>query len=178
MRAVLRVAKADAPKEAGRGVMLCLVPPLEVAQALALPGGLPPRELHLTLAYLGKLGEGVTPEALARLMPAARFLAAMMPPLEARVSGLGRFSLPGGDAFYASVDHPRLPEFRRVWVELCQRLGAPPVLNHGFTPHITLSYLTPAAPQPLQRLEPLACRFDSVQLWAGEGREVFWLGRG
>lgn len=153
-----------------QGVMVCLRPPASLARTLALPGGEPAEELHVTLAYLGKIPD-LDPAALRYLPEALGAWAARHDPLDGVLSGVGRFSIPSKDAFYVSAD---LPGANRLYLSLCSTLdavGVPPSRAHGFTPHMTLAYLDAEEPNPLTRLAPSwPVRFGDVQLWQGGRR--------
>jgi 2'-5' RNA ligase len=133
-------AKAkESISEVSAGVMVALVPPAEVAASLAVEGGLPVEELHVTLAYLGQ--DIDDPEALATLVQA---WALATPPLECSISGIGVFApTVGSDGLpvtYASVDCADLPAARQRLVDLLTASGQPVATTHGFTPHMTLAY--------------------------------------
>ncbi|MGK5529354.1 phage portal protein [Streptomyces sp. URMC 129] len=145
-----RVA-GDVPQDAA---MVALFPPAAVARELAVPGGLPPEDLHVTLAYLG---EGLSEEQLATASVVVAGVAAQHGQLDGTVGGLGHFP-PGEDGmvpYFATVGVPRLAELRHRLVEALEGAGVPVANSHGFTPHMTLTYLpeaeeAPAPPAPAQ----------------------------
>ena len=148
------------------GSMLALYPPPELAAELALPGGLPVDELHLTLAYTGHAVD-VDPDALAT---AARTLAARGP-VDAMVSGHARFTGGDkGDVVVALVDSAGLEDLR---VDALRELGDRGISvprEHGFTAHITLAYLPPDEPDLLDRLDARPVTFDTVSAVHGDDR--------
>lgn len=160
------------------GVMIAFFLLEEAAQRLALtpdalPGGATPtplEELHLTLAFLGKV-EGLARRKNALLAALAAF-AEQMPVLRGEVSGIGRFAGDEGDgtqALYASFDAPDLALWREQLVGHLRQAGFDPASNHGFTPHITLAYLPKHAPTPEIEVPMLALDFERLTLaWAGE----------
>lgn len=154
-------------------VMVALYPPPELAAELALQGGEAPQELHVTLAYLGRRSELAAP--LDRLAKALRLVRSA--PLSGTLGGVGRFSASastdGQDVVYASVDVPGLEDVRQALLAALDLAGAAPAAAHGFVPHLTLAYVDPAAPSPLQRLEPRPIRFTDIYLVAGEERTAF-----
>lgn len=127
-------ASVEPPDE--RGVMVALFPRLDVAEELALPGGEPADELHVTLAFLGK-GDGID---IDKLLGVVQAYAEHTAPLSGEVSGLGLFTAGPNPVTYASVDVPGLPEFRQGLVQCLEVSGFPPSQKHGFTPHMTLDY--------------------------------------
>ncbi|MEU8378695.1 2'-5' RNA ligase family protein [Streptosporangium sp. NPDC048865] len=173
-----RLVKADdvpeqshAEGEDGRpSAVIVLTLPAEVAGAVAIEGGVPVEELHVTLAYLGK---GLTAEQLAAAEGAARAAAGSVGPLAGMVGGLGVFPDYGdGVPVWAPVDVPGLEVLRQRVVDALQAAGAPVVLSHGYTPHITRAYLTEGDPLP----EPLAAipvQFHDLEfVVGGEGTPI------
>lgn len=152
------------------GAMLALM--LQAHNAAALLAQLPPAltpesDLHLTLAFLGQ-AESVAPlqeKILAALQP----VVASATPITGLISGLGRFNIGDQHPLYASFDSPALPAFRQ---QLINSLTAiiPVDQQHGFTPHITLSYLQSDAPTPDLQLPPLSLSFNTLTLAIGDQR--------
>ena len=121
-----------------KGAMVALFLPESVAKKMALPGGLDPSELHVTLAYLGEANQITDPTGLIRQVEQ---FASSQSPLKLKVGGVGQFNEENSEGkrpFYASVDSPDLPGFRQALVEA---LKIPPDTEHGFTPHVTLKYV-------------------------------------
>ncbi len=124
--------------------MVALYPPADAAEELALAGGYDPSELHVTLAFLGS-------DAVLRLDRQAveavlAPLAAALPPLTGKVSGIGRFTpeIPPGTGesewpLVALIDMPALPEFRQRLVHALGAAGIDVARDHGFCPHMTLA---------------------------------------
>lgn len=166
--------------------MVALYPTPEVAEKMAVSGGLAPDALHVTLAYLG-------PEAVLLLdreavEAAIGPLAAMSEPLEGVVAGVGRFT-PGYPAgqdpwpLYASIDLPTLPEFRQRLVHALEAAGLPVARNHGFMPHMTLAYVGTGDEADAARIlaagvEPVPLHFGDVVLAWGNERIRFPLSAG
>lgn len=142
--------------------MVCLVPSPEVADALAMPGGEPASEMHVTLAFLP---DGLTPDLRYRVEAALRILAVDSSPLDGTIAGVGRFTGGDEDAFYVSPDVPGLPELRQAVVAALVSARVNVADNHGFTPHMTVDYVAPGDPLPAQRVQSLPVRFDSLWLW-------------
>lgn len=164
------------PSKAPTGIIACLVPSNATASALALDGGEPASELHVTLAFFGTV-DTVDPQTLERLVDEMRACAENHDdPINATIGGIGRFSLPERDAFHATVDAPALLAFREEIVARAANAGLTASTAHGFTPHITLAYLDATTPNPLQRLTPIRESFTELQVWAGERRWAFTIG--
>lgn len=148
------------------GAMVALYPAPEVAVDLALPNGEPPKELHVTLAYLGKADELGDPSGV---IEAVKSWALSSPKFDGEISGYGHFVGGPDPVTYASVDLPDLPDARQALVADLDQTTAPAKRNHGFTPHITLDYgrRRPKIDQPIP-----VC-FEEVHLVWGEERYVF-----
>ncbi len=124
----------------GNSAMIALYPPPDIAKKMAVSGGEPINDLHVTLVFLGNTSE-LPPDFKERATSALKKVCAKQPPLSGEFSGIGRFVIPDGDAVYASVDVVGLSAFR---YKLCQQLeaeGVPYRKDHDFTPHCTLVYL-------------------------------------
>jgi phage-related protein (TIGR01555 family) len=172
--------KADARTDAGRGgVMIALYPPEETALSLVVPGGEPARELHLTLCCLGKLEE-FDASTLERLRGEAELLASAQSPLAGLLAGVGRFpasvSSEGLDVLWAAVDLPGLPALRDQLTRALEAAGISYSKEHGFTPHITLAYLSPEEESPLSRLGARPVSFSHLSLVMGDQRVDYPLG--
>jgi 2'-5' RNA ligase len=119
------------------GVMVALYPDPESAARIAVPGGLEPDDLHVTIAYLGT-DPVDDPTALASAIGAA---VADVGPLEGSVGGIGRFPAgPDGEPVWVPVDVPGLDRLRVAVTGALADAGRPQQSEHGFTPHMTLGY--------------------------------------
>lgn len=167
-RGLLQFKRADVTDSMNQmpdGVMVALYAPDDVASDLALEGGTPPPDMHVTLAYLGKVDEVPNPEVL---MDVVAEFAATHTPVDARISGTGRFvGNPEGDALYLSVDSPTLPELRAELVAALEAAGLNVRKDHGFTPHMTLGYLQPDEPSPIESVEPASTQFGLLSMAYG-----------
>ncbi len=166
-------AAIQAVAKNGKGVMIGLFLPKSVAEKISLVGGSDWSSMHVTLAYLGK---GIPEDEVARTVRAVKRVAAGWQQLQAKVGGLGRFSLEPKDAFYASVDGGDVTEFRAQVVSELHRMGIGFDRTHGFTPHVTLAWLDKDAWNPINRLDPVAVTFGSVFVAAGHERVEIPLG--
>lgn len=141
------VAEGDAPT-VHRGGMIALVP--AEPHALAIEGGDPEEELHLTLAYLGDDVSGWTPEQREAVHNVARSMADVGNPLEARVFAHARFNPDGGPdgdkdpcAVYLIGDGYSLAADRDLLItRLRESLGeaSMPEQHAPFVPHVTAGY--------------------------------------
>jgi len=173
-----------APAEANTGMMLAFMLDPKTANMLALPGGEPASNLHITLAYLGDMEEESENDLLRphtspfKIRAAIASIASEAMPLSGQVGGVGRFRPAEADEtpVIALVDVPGLVELRTKLVEAIQAVGYFVANNHGFTPHITLDYIDPEAPMSIDDVPPLPLALDTVCLVIGESRFAFRLG--
>lgn len=151
------------------GAMVALFPDPKRAKKLALAGGDPPEQLHVTLAFLGEAEDLDFEGAKA----AVEAWAKTAPPMKGSLSGIGHFDIGKGQfVTYRSIDLPDLPAPRESLVEALDDAGVPAKRDHGFTPHMTLQ-TGPKLRRPPVKKEPIS--FSSVTLaWGGE-RHAFAL---
>ncbi|QDN64436.1 hypothetical protein [Streptomyces sp. S1D4-14] len=74
------------------GGMIALMPMAEDAARLAIDGGEPPEELHLTLQYLGDDGSLFTPEERTGLLDELRMLSQDLPPVVSKIFGIAHWN--------------------------------------------------------------------------------------
>jgi len=145
--------------------MVALYPPPGVADQLAPLGDLESDDLHCTVAYLG-LAEDVDLDVLlAAVTPLA-----LRDPIDTQVAGHGRFTGEEKDVLIALVDSPALERLRRDVVDALTAVGIGLPSEHGYTAHITLSYLDPATPVGISRLPARGVRFGSLTVEHGTRR--------
>lgn len=149
--------------------MIALYPPPQVARTLAINGGLPPADLHLTVVYTGP-----AVDVDAGLLNAAAEALADRDPITATISGHARFTgNDDGDVIVALVDSPALERLRRDLVDQLTARGVPLPSEHGFCAHITLTYLDPDAESPLRRLPPIPVTFSHLSVVHGADRTTY-----
>lgn len=164
------------------GVMVAFILPVDVARRLALPGGEPVDELHITLAYLGDLSEYDPSADLSPLDDVVAAYASETVPLSGSVSGLGRFnpseSSEGKAPIIALVNVPGLQEWRAGLVQRLQAAGFSVSTTFAYTPHITLAYVDAGAPMPVKYIPSVPLVLDQVTVAIGDDRQVWALGAG
>jgi 2'-5' RNA ligase len=132
---------ADAEQAKSTGGMLALYPRDDYAQQLAIPGGEPPEDLHVTLFYFG---EDVTEmPGEAELAQAASGIADQFSPIVAKVFGHAVFNPDGDDpcAVYLVGNSQDLGDLHFQ----LQEVVAPYISQdqHApWTPHVTAGYST------------------------------------
>lgn len=144
------------------------------AEAIAIEGGIPASELHVTL-YYGMGGE----EDLAALYDVVETVAAKMPPFEWKTSGLGRFIDPnqeGDDYIVALVDSPELAKLREELACAFRDAGIYFEQDHGFCPHISLMRV-PSDVEPSFIFNPVTSAATELAVDTGDGEyEAIQLG--
>jgi 2'-5' RNA ligase len=148
------------------GVILAFFLRTTEAEQIALTGGEPVDNLHLTLMYLGDT-EDFDPNNLCDLAGEVEKASYFLSPLEATVSGIGRFTnMPVGEKtpIYASVDCPQIDMWRAVLIHHLKTRYFGPNYEHGFTPHITLDYIDAADPMPVYSPPNISLHFDNLTL--------------
>jgi 2'-5' RNA ligase/phage head maturation protease len=153
-----------AESQVGRGVMVALSLPGDVAEQIAHPDGTPAEHLHITLAYLGDAAAlGGHPEDLRDVVAP---VAAASSPLTGSIGGLGRFPDAGdGEPTWVPVDVPGLAELRQRVVDALRTSPYEEKVDtrHGYTPHITLGYDLPDA----QPVPATPVSFDQITVVRG-----------
>ncbi|MEU9405676.1 2'-5' RNA ligase family protein [Streptomyces sp. NPDC048281] len=132
----------EAAAETGTGVMVAFVPPHEVAEQLAVYGGEPADELHITLAYLGKKAD-YTVEQLTLLPQLVSAWAMRQKAVTIRIGGVGTFNNAYKDQ-HVLWAHPDIPGGVQMHVGLAdylERYGYRLPSEHGWTAHMTLQYV-------------------------------------
>jgi 2'-5' RNA ligase len=166
---LLAAMNATAQPDYSGSCMIALYPPPEVAEQLAAAGGLPPDDIHLTVAYTGDCAD-VDQFTLAS---AANGLADR-PPVAATVSGHARFTGgDDGDVIVALADSPALDTLRRDAENALAARGIAIPSEHGFTAHMTICYQDPGDPDPVGRLESFPVTFTGVTAEYGTQRYTF-----
>lgn len=151
---------AAAADDAGTGAMVALVPAAADATRLAIDGGLPVDDLHLTLAYLGD-GADWTAEQRTLVADAAAALAAAEGPVAAATWAVMDIN-PGTDAACVALavgneEGPgsRIVGMRDVVLGVLGGTGLPPLpeQHRPFVPHLTLGYRDELGDGPVDTAE-------------------------
>lgn len=154
-----------------KGTMIALHLPKKIANQVALRGGESPDDMHITLAYLGK---GLTEKQKKAAAKVVRRFAGLALGIKASLSGVGRFSASesseGRDVIYLSVDSTDLTRLHPYLMELLSQAGLKSGSDHGFTPHVTLTFVEKNEKTPLERFDPIEIDFKSVVLSVGGKR--------
>jgi hypothetical protein len=94
------------------------------------------------------------------------------PPLTGHINGCGRFCNgdDDGDPFFIIPDLPALPNLRQIVIEGLRGRGIEGAGDHGYTPHITLTYLPHAEYNPFDIIEKTPVTFGAISLVFGDDR--------
>lgn len=149
-----RTIKADAEQEKHTGGMVALYPRQDEVSKLVVPGGEPPQDLHVTLAFLGDDVSGIDPGPLASHVDQ---LASKYTVITARIMGHALFNPDGGDdpeepkepcAVYLISDSEQLPELHSEVMSALDQLSVDfplPTQHKPYIPHLTAGYSLPIA---------------------------------
>jgi len=165
----------------GNSAIIGFFLPPEVSQKLVISGGTPIDEMHITLVSLGEK-ENLPPGAAQSALEICKSYARSTSSVFGHINGIARFSGNGTstskDPLVALVDIPELSDFRSDLIRTLERGGVPVNRQHGFTPHITLAYIDKDAPIPIQRLDPVGIKLDTITIAIAGKRTNFTMTRG
>jgi 2'-5' RNA ligase len=145
--------------------MIALYPPSDVAALLAVDGGLPAEEMHVTVAYLGDAAD-IDAEALQEVVAEL----AARKPISGQISGIARFTGGDNDVIVALIDSADLEDLRRDTLDALYERGIQIPRDHGYCAHLTVTYLDPDDPAPLDRLEAGPIEFGVLSAVHGADR--------
>jgi 2'-5' RNA ligase len=160
------VAAADGEST---GAMIALVPSDADAKRLAVDGGEPPGELHLTLVYLGEADE-ISDDARAAIEAAVRRYA--RGPITAEAFSVNMFNPNSDDrdmAVVLGVGNDGGPALRRLHADVSSAVRGVggfelPEQHEPWVPHVTLAYTDDVnlAATVVDRVGPIT--FDKLRL--------------
>jgi 2'-5' RNA ligase len=164
-------AHADVEQAIETGGIVALYPSDTDAHGLAVPGGAPPEELHLTLVNYGEDVRGLTDGELRRRLDDV--VADHREPIDAQVFGHAVFNpndeQRGASTVYIVGDSPELASLRQQVLSLSQDLFGPLAQHEPWIPHVTAEY--GALDTELKYTG--AVHFDRIGLsWAGS--TTYW----
>jgi 2'-5' RNA ligase len=147
-----------------KGVMVALYPSPEVASRLAVKGGIPEKEIHLTVAYLGKTDDVPDQKGITEAVKAC---ASSCRSLKGTVGGIGKFNGGEKDVLYVPADVPGLFEMRGDLMSRLKEIGVECSKLHDFTPHVTLTYFGKGEKMPLDGVDTTEVSFSKLHLVYG-----------
>jgi 2'-5' RNA ligase len=139
------IHKADAEVAKQSGGMIALYPRLDDAHKIAVPGGEPIEDIHLTLAYLGEDVGDLDPSALYH---AVATIVDNVTVITARIMGYALFNPDGGAdgdkdpcAVYLVGDSEQIPDLHNdIQHAVEENFPDAPPQHKPFIPHITAGY--------------------------------------
>lgn len=147
--------------------MVALIPPKAVASKIAVAGGVPVEDLHVTVTFHGNLDD----EKFNALVEDLKAWAADIPietNLKGTIGGLGTFPATDaeqGQPWWVPVDVPGLNTLHEQVRAVADR-SAPASEDHGYTPHMTLTYIKDGEAPP-SMVDAIPVSFTS--LWVVRG---------
>ena len=161
---------AAARPDVSQLAMVAVYPTPDEAEAISTAGGNPPETMHVTMVFLGEVGD-LDLEAVAR---AVEKVASFTPALSGRVGGIGMFQ--GGPDGFPQLAIPNVSGLAELRTRLTDALAAEGVSSpseHDWVPHMTLAYVEePSLPEDLSVIgKPLT--FDSLSLAVADARTDF-----
>ncbi len=178
---VIDLEKAEWNNPMRRGVMIALFPNDNYKSAIAdavKPLSVPD-DFHLTLVFLGKIGEDLFKGDEARLLDAMKGFAKIAPPVTGKISGIGKFTAQetsdAKDVIHLMYDSAVLPDFRHTLLKYLESSQVPYKRDHGFDPHMTLDYVDAGKSVRLPNIPLYSMGFSSIFLAIGGQRYEFEL---
>lgn len=147
------------------GCMIALYLSPENAAQASIPGGLEPDGFHVTIAYLGSAAD-CDPEVLGEVLRECANRALV----RGRLAGHARFTAHDPEPVVLIVDSPDIETLRRDVVDALASRGLTAAPEHGFVPHVTVAYVPPDAPTPIDRFDPVPLEFTALTLMHGDDR--------
>jgi 2'-5' RNA ligase len=152
--------------------MVCVMIPASIAKKIAVESGVPPEDMHVTITFNKETDEAT----FDRLVNDIKDWAADAPmdvTLKGQIGGIGAFPSSDSDKgipWFVPVDVPGLNTLHEQIKAVSDR-SAPAADNHGYTPHMTLTYQSegeaPPAPVPATPVE-----FRSIWVVRGNTQRV------
>lgn len=155
------------------GVMVAWMLPSWTAEQVAIPGGQPAEDLHVTLAYLGDAAS-MNLETQRKLVGVVGEVCLDQGQLRGTIEHTGMFS--NGeetDPFWVGVNVPGLTELRQALVTALVDAGIQPQgfsAEQTYTPHITVDYLPAGSLLPPLDFQPVDVCVDALTVCVGPHR--------
>lgn len=162
--------------KAGSGIMIGYFLPTEQAEALQVEGGESADEIHLTLAYFGKVDQHTEGEIETLKKQVERF-SRRYAPLQGKIDGIAKFpptdSSDSKEVLVRLVNVPRLERFREELLEELEDQQWEAYATHGYVPHITLAYKEPGSLKELPEATPIEFAIDNLVVAIGGEHFVY-----
>ncbi len=154
------------------GVMVAWILPRYVAEMIAVPGGEPLQDLHLTLAFLGE-ASAMSPDESRKLVGVVGEVCNRHLQITGTLNGFGRFTgKPGSDVepLWVGVNLPGLLTLQADLVEALKAAGLPVSTEYDYSPHITVAYVPAEQPTPSVTVAPVGITLDGLTVCVGPHR--------
>ncbi|ALY10186.1 RNA ligase [Arthrobacter phage Salgado] len=144
------------------------------ASKIALPGGEPMQDLHVTLAYLGD-ASAMTLDDQRKLIGVVSEVTNRHGSITGALNGIGRFSAPEGadvEPLWVGVNLPGLQALRADLVEALQASKLPVSTEFDFHPHITVAYIPKEQETPKVTVDPYEIRLGALTVAIAGARHL------
>lgn len=149
------------------GAMLVVVVPNDVKSRIAIPGGEPPDQLHITLFYFYENAD-LTDEQRDTVLLLAQSLAAEYEPFDVVIRGTEVFEENEERPLVALVDSPGLEDYRKRLAVALDLANITYSKDYEFKPHLTLKYLQ-NEPRPIVLINEIFTA-RMVEAWFADRR--------
>jgi 2'-5' RNA ligase len=158
-----------------QGCIIAIPIPESIAHSLAMAGGEPPSDLHVTVVYLE---DGFDFDIVSAVVTS---LASSFEAFKLGNNGLGRFGFEYHDVLYYDVSCPEIFELHDKVKYYLSLAGVQVSEKYPtYRPHCTLMYIDKNVPTPTasDELLELPIFADSIQIWNNGVRFNYPLARG
>jgi 2'-5' RNA ligase len=174
------------PTPVQTGIMVAFMIDPHTAAQMAVPNGEPANDLHVTLAYMGRVdsetasGKLHPSRTIETLKSVLSTFANNNNPLQGSIGGLARFAASESSDYMspiiALINAPGLQAWRQRLVNMLDIAGYAVANNFEYTPHTTLIYIDEDKPMPSYVLPGVQLNFDTLCLAIGDDRYFFPIG--
>lgn len=154
------------------GVMVAWMLPRHVAEMIAVPGGEPLQDLHLTLAYLGD-ASAMSADDSRKLVGIVGEVCNRHLQIIGALNGFGRFTgKPDSDVepLWVGVNLPGLLTLQADLAEALKASGLPLATDYDYHPHITVAYVPIEQATPSVTVAPVGITLDALTVCVGPHR--------
>lgn len=154
------------------GVMVGWFLPRYTAEMIAVPGGEPMQDLHLTLAYLGK-ADAMSADDSRKLVGIVGEVCNRHLQLTGTLNGFGRFTAKVDstvEPLWVGVNLPGLLQLQADLAEAIKASGLPLSEEYDYHPHITVAYVDKDRPTPSVTVAPVGIILDALTVAVGPHR--------
>lgn len=154
------------------GVMVAWMLPDHIARMIAVPGGEPLQDLHLTLAFLGK-ASAMSPDESRKLVGIVGEVCNRHLQISGILNGFGRFTAKADadvEPLWVGVNLPGLLTLQADLVEALKAAGLPVSTEYDYSPHITVAYVPREQATPAVTVAPLEITLNALTVCVGPHR--------